>query len=1645
MLVPPVPLETANKQESDSQKVTVSCASLVDFDSSKGASGNIQSECAVATGGTLPSAGPAGALQVKGPGRKTATGETSRGRGRKQSGLGSVTHGRTRASRNGSPAIAPTINHEVDPMSGLQKVAELSTEQGPSSLKIAELSNVQGHCSSSGTGKHEVIPSASDNVVAGKGVQVTERTEVPLVLTESVSTVHGPTLSQPKKSDLARTNIVQSMQESVPKKATPSVLEMKDAKEKSLLAGSIQTRVEKLKLDESSGNISLQSIEKAVPVDDRSPAVHLCKASEIEIPNPKSVENVRSQDTLLLSNSPAVMPIIMKHDTVVAMAPLDQTNKRDIPTPVVRRGSEKKTSLTRQKAAAREAKSKGSSVRTACRGNAQLSGSGLLDRKESTSKSVTVRDKSDDGGKQEQTITGKQEKSLTFSASSNLERNGVQHVPNVLSAQKEHLMGSSEISTECHKKLKPPMAGGNATCSNSAYSSSKKNEFQAVEDDVEDANTKLIVTQSSHLSEVKPSGLLDAFNSSQAGRANLQAPLCNEQAQMCSIDNDPTCNKTSPQNIPSDSKYDHISDNSGTVASNTNDVETGGKKVFTVDTSSEPTTPLSAIQVSKTTDSSAEVPTDQHEENIAKLTGVIEPPRAHDHMLPPGPSLQTPEKAKETACGESDGILMSACTDHPLMFANLHRIEREKDIDQTNAPIGDVGRESAHLAGDIKDTPPVESSMDKGIDIPPSLEAVKIGEMPVTVDEGRETELENTNVDISNASGAVEFHQANVQETIKDPACEIHRTELCGTSKNEDGNRQTHVVPDLSLAGCSHVADMTIREIQSLEEGCSAASAGVLGAESTENQPSPGAATVSQAIQKEGLDNSDASNRKVETIREECVVADLCCTTTMNEDVVNEKYAILDHPLAGSSPVTEETIKKAQLLEEGCPTGDLGIESTESQSSPGAAAVPEASQEEVLAEPDADNTIDGTVGEMYIATDLCGTSSSRGDVIGDEHVFPDLPLPGSSHVVDRTIIKIQSLEAAYCSTAGLQGESTESQSSTGGTAVFQVSEKESLGDSESKTVPGVDNAGGNMVAEQAQMCFIDNDPVCIKTSPQNIPSDSKCEHHVSDTSDTAATNTNDVNTGGKKVFNVETSSEPTAPLSAVQASKTADSSADVPTDRHEGNTAKSIGVIEPPRATELMLSPGPPLQTPEEAKETAPEESDGILTSACTDHPVMLATLRTIERKKDVDQTNNPINDVRESANLAGDSKDMPPIDSPMDKESVIPLCLEVVKIGEMPVSVDGGRETALGNSNVDIRIAGCSHVAGLTFDEIQSLGEGCSAGALGIESTENQSSPGAATVSQAIHEGSLDDPDASNRKVETIREDCVVTNLCCISTMNEGVINENYVVLDLPLAGSSRVTDATIEKAQLLEEGCPTGDLGIEEGCTSSGDVIGEKYVIPDLPLPGFSHVVDPTVRKIQSLEEEGCSTGVLVRESTESLSSPGATAVSQVSEEESLGDPDANSRKSETLPGVDNTGSTMASNLNSSPAALSVTNLEYEQRDNVGCVAELGMEVGSISSSQNSVSYGAEVREDIQVQPQEPNSCCSTKLGTEMMSAYTSIDSKVQDAAALENAEGRPDDFAVVSQVALLLGGMAEVDKNVNERDTLRHGEDSEVSAVD
>nr|XP_010932567.1 uncharacterized protein LOC105053188 [Elaeis guineensis] len=140
-----------------------STATVVDPASTKETTGNTQHEVGVGTSAFLPSPGPAVSVQAKG--RKTQSGETPRGRGRKQKSVSSAAGAQANtvtgplkgieaannksaisAFAQESPGVdkssgimnAPPMGYQVNPISRLQKVVDVTSGRASASAQVPE-------------------------------------------------------------------------------------------------------------------------------------------------------------------------------------------------------------------------------------------------------------------------------------------------------------------------------------------------------------------------------------------------------------------------------------------------------------------------------------------------------------------------------------------------------------------------------------------------------------------------------------------------------------------------------------------------------------------------------------------------------------------------------------------------------------------------------------------------------------------------------------------------------------------------------------------------------------------------------------------------------------------------------------------------------------------------------------------------------------------------------------------------------------------------------------------------------------------------------------------------------------------------------------------------------------------------------------------------------------------------------------------------------------------------------------------------------------------------------------------------------------------------------------------------------------------
>ncbi|CAA7396178.1 unnamed protein product [Spirodela intermedia] len=628
-------------QENDSQSATLSSSATTgDLEPSKVECGMIKNKPTGATSVSVSTPEPAANIHAKGLSRKTQTGEASRGRARKASVSGSAPpHGRTRVIKNSSDSKASNVSHEVNPSGlGLQKGPELSKVQDSTVQKTEESFNTQSQQVCVAQGKDESIISPAS---------------------EKIETIKE-TLVGSKESCLSSTGNLPTVVEPVGEQASKPPM-LKDGKGKTLSMGSAE-----------------------MAPNEKSKSDNRHKVKTVEVLN--SGENVRNQDTRLLTKTPEAKPGNMKNETAVPMTTSDLTacsltEKDIIPSTLVRRGPEKKNSVTSKKAAAREAKNMGSSAH-AVRRNAHPSGSSLTDGKESSSKSLRIKSTSDNDGKHGGIITavlscnlgnstvtlssqkenstgnsvitqsnqkrepdgngnesssksvsvktmpdddGKNGQTITSTLGCTSEEISPNHsIPIPSSPQNGNSTENSEIFAQFRQQQKPSTSGGDASYA-AMVSSSKEKDLKYLEKDVQSSDFKAMERQLC-ISGLKSGGSLHNVDSLPA---KLDTKDSRDQSLLSSLADDPAIVKGSPEHAPSESECGHrASENVSDPISVKNDVQV--RPCVLEDTSFE----SSASLCSELTIPSFHKQSNDCEENIPKQPAdqLTMPPAAHSSV-----------------------------------------------------------------------------------------------------------------------------------------------------------------------------------------------------------------------------------------------------------------------------------------------------------------------------------------------------------------------------------------------------------------------------------------------------------------------------------------------------------------------------------------------------------------------------------------------------------------------------------------------------------------------------------------------------------------------------------------------------------------------------------------------------------------------------------------------------------------------------------------------------------------------------------------------------------------------------------------------------------------------------------------------------
>lgn len=810
-------------QENDSQSATLSSSATIgDLRPSKVESGTTKNKLTGTTSVSVSTPEPASNIHAKGPGRKTQTGEASRGRTKKPSVSGSAApHGRTKLNKSSSDSTASNVSHEVNPILGLQKGPELSNVQDSAVQKTEELFKGQSQKLSVALGKDESIMSPAS---------------------EKIETIKE-TLVGCKESCLSSTGSVPTVVESAgEQESKPPVL--KDDKGKTLSMGSAEmTPNEKSKADNS----------------------HKTKNVEVLA----SGEKVRNQDTRLLTRTPEAKPGSKENETAVPMTASDftacsLTEKDIIPPTSVRRGPEKKNSVTSKKAAAREAKNMGSSAHAVRRSYAQPSGSSLTDGKERNSKSLRPKITSDDDAKhggiitprslgkrnpgdlstlpsQKENSTGnsvitqsnqKQEPDGNGNESSSKSASGKtipvddakngRTITSTLACTSEEINSNdcipiassphkgktenSEISAQVHQQQKPSTSGGDSSYAAIVSSITEKEDLKYLEKDVHGSDFK--ATESG----LQSGASLDNVDSLQA---KLDTEGFRDQSLLSSLADDLPIVKGSPEHAPSESEGGHrASENVNDPINVTDDVQVRPhvSKISREGTSSESSVSLSA----ELTTPSIHKQSKDCEENITKQ---------------PADQLTIPSavhSSVEAGSGESDEPSATAAmiSADSVSMGDASKFEKDMVVDGARGPLitGAVG-ESVDFAGPSKNIPALDCFTTEEHRVTSSSNFMDTKETRACTDAKRETAggmLAATPLAFSGTSVPAESHKAMADETGTDPKCD-----------------QECVVSNL----CSQVPDLTIGEAGSAEEGCSKE---VL-PQPTESRSSPGGNAASQA------------------------------------------------------------------------------------------------------------------------------------------------------------------------------------------------------------------------------------------------------------------------------------------------------------------------------------------------------------------------------------------------------------------------------------------------------------------------------------------------------------------------------------------------------------------------------------------------------------------------------------------------------------------------------------------------------------------------------------------------------------------------------------------------------------------------------
>ncbi|CAA6659858.1 unnamed protein product [Spirodela intermedia] len=803
-------------QENDSQSATLSSSATTgDLEPSKVECGMIKNKPTGATSVSVSTPEPAANIHAKGLSRKTQTGEASRGRARKASVSGSAPpHGRTRVIKNSSDSKASNVSHEVNPSGlGLQKGPELSKVQDSTVQKTEESFNTQSQQVCVAQGKDESIISPAS---------------------EKIETIKE-TLVGSKESCLSSTGNLPTVVEPVGEQASKPPM-LKDGKGKTLSMGSAE-----------------------MAPNEKSKSDNRHKVKTVEVLN--SGENVRNQDTRLLTKTPEAKPGNMKNETAVPMTTSDLTacsltEKDIIPSTLVRRGPEKKNSVTSKKAAAREAKNMGSSAH-AVRRNAHPSGSSLTDGKESSSKSLRIKSTSDNDGKHGGIITavlscnlgnstvtlssqkenstgnsvitqsnqkrepdgngnesssksvsvktmpdddGKNGQTITSTLGCTSEEISPNHsIPIPSSPQNGNSTENSEIFAQFRQQQKPSTSGGDASYA-AMVSSSKEKDLKYLEKDVQSSDFKAMERQLC-ISGLKSGGSLHNVDSLPA---KLDTKDSRDQSLLSSLADDPAIVKGSPEHAPSESECGHrASENVSDPISVKNDVQV--RPCVLEDTSFE----SSASLCSELTIPSFHKQSNDCEENIPKQPAdqLTMPPAAHSSV--------------EAGSGESDepSATVAMISTDSVSMGDAPKFERDKVVDGAKDSLitGAVG-ESVDFAGASKNILALDCLTTEEHHVTSGSNFINTEETRACTDVKRETAdamLAVTPLAFSGTSVPEESHNAMADETGTDPKCDVS---------------------NLSSYVCSHVPDLTIGEARSPAERFS----NEVLAEPTASQSSPG-------------------------------------------------------------------------------------------------------------------------------------------------------------------------------------------------------------------------------------------------------------------------------------------------------------------------------------------------------------------------------------------------------------------------------------------------------------------------------------------------------------------------------------------------------------------------------------------------------------------------------------------------------------------------------------------------------------------------------------------------------------------------------------------------------------------------------------